>query len=788
MSDDRLMNTVDAKSATTSSRPRRFRLSRHVTRTLFLIGFAVLSGSMKPAGDADDNRRSQDDTGRRPRRVVILGFDGVDPRLMRRFMDEGHLPRLKALAEGGTFDELGAANPAQSPVSWASFSVGANPGKTGIFDFLYRVPDTYIPDIALVERGEKELLASDAGRRALAAAIGIALAALLMLLLWWPSRAVFGRRWRPLGLTVLGASVAIGVAWFLLGLMAKELPRSIPFPKARRHGTPFWQAAGHAGHSSCVLQVPVTFPAQPYPNGKLLTGLGTPDLRGTWGTFAVYAESFPETWTDPVNELGRGLYIDGVTDSVTGGKVVHVEFGDDVDRAETELFGPKNFTLTDEDRERIPPQPDEVRPKLTIVRDRVNKRATLTVGARSLVVKEGEWSDWLDVDFPMNRLIAPKGIVRFRLRSVEPFYLYASPINIHPQEPPPVAPISAPPGYCADLVRDSGGYFETLGWAIATNPLKDELINEDEFLEDLHYSYDTRWKVIRSQLAKQPDTRLFLGVMLAPDRAQHMFWRYIDPRHPGYRADAPARYRDAILETYRKMDRIVGETLDDFVTEETDLWVVSDHGFASFRKGFHINSWLVDNGFMTLKDPSVRERGKVADLGLASPFSNVDWSRTKAYSMGLGMVFLNRRGREPQGIIETPEEAERVRREIISGLEAYRDPDDGERVIRKVYRREDIFSGPYADQASDLVLGFEDGYRVSWDSAAGRVPPGVVENNLNKWSGDHCSVDPTLVPGIVVTNRKLTHDDPVITDVARTVLLALGVEPPEGMEGRDLLR
>ena len=723
-----------------------------------------------------------------PQRVIILGFDGVDPGLVRQFMREGQLPHLAELAQKGSFKDLATTNPAESPVSWAAFSVGSNPGKTGIFDFLRRTPDSYIPDIALVDRTTTPVLPATWMRVGSAAGAGVLMgltAVVIFVLLARILRRKFGRR---LILTLGVAVWAITAAGLFVALEA-WVPRALPRVENARRGIPFWELAGHGGHASCVLQVPVTFPAQGFPHGRLLTGLGTPDIRGTWGTYSIYAESFPEIWSDPVNELGRDLYIDGTTDSVTGGKVVHVEFpdGDQVETT-TVLFGPRDFTITPERRKREPDLIEDLQPELRLRLDRAAGTATFASGGAEVAARAGEWTDWLELEFKLNPLFAVKGIVRFHLRSVRPFYAYASPINFHPAAPPFLAPLSAPADYSREITERTKHLHETVGWAIATNPLKDELINEDEFLSDARFTFDNRWRVIRNEL-EHGDWKLLVGVTMATDRVQHMFWRYLDPTHPLHEANAPDRFKNAILETYRRMDEVVGETMEKFVDDETALWVISDHGFASFKKGVHINSWLVEEGLMTLHDPTLRERGKLADITrAANPFANVDWSRTRAYSLGLGKIYLNRKGREPEGIIETDSEAEEVMDRIIGRFEAFRDPDDGGRVVHRVYRSRDIFTGPYARDAADLVVGFEKGYRVSWDTATGRAPPGVIEVNRNKWSGDHCSVDPGLVPGVVFSNCKIALDDPSIIDMGRTVLLTLGVDIPAALEGRDLLQ
>ncbi len=307
-----------------------FRSVSSVTRSAVLVA-CVAAGVLVSAREPN------------PRRVIVLGFDGVDPRLVTEYMESGDLPNLKALADQGSFLPLATTNPAESPVSWASFTVGANPGHTGIFDFLTRIPDTYIPDIALVKRGQWHFTAT---KRVLwSVAFGLLGAALVALLLF-PFRNKLRRAIR-IGISAAALVVAAGGLFAVLGYV----PASVPIAMKARQGTPFWEAAGDADLSCSILQVPVTFPAEGFDHGRLLTGLGTPDIRGTWGTFTVYASCFPTEWSDPLNRIDESVYSIGFADSVTGGKLVQLILppGDDVE-IETFLYGPRNFTISAQDR------------------------------------------------------------------------------------------------------------------------------------------------------------------------------------------------------------------------------------------------------------------------------------------------------------------------------------------------------------------------------------------------------------------------------------------------------
>jgi predicted AlkP superfamily phosphohydrolase/phosphomutase len=217
------------------------------------------------------------------------------------------------------------------------------------------------------------------------------------------------------------------------------------------------------------------------------------------------------------------------------------------------------------------------------------------------------------------------------------------------------------------------------------------------------------------------------------------------------------------------------------------LIIVSDHGFHSWRKGFNTNTWLVKNGFMTLKNPNAEVKQYNLDnlFGQGSFFPNTDWARTQAYAVGLGQIYLNLRGREKFGIVEPGAEAQGILEDLRLKLLALEDPDTHEKVIEHVYLAKDIFHGARANEAPDLQMGFRDGYRTSWQTSLGAVPAGIIVANMKKWSGDHCASDPTDTQGIFLSNRHFPAS-PSILDVSPTVLGILGVPPPANLDGKPL--
>jgi predicted AlkP superfamily phosphohydrolase/phosphomutase len=204
--------------------------------------------------------------------------------------------------------------------------------------------------------------------------------------------------------------------------------------------------------------------------------------------------------------------------------------------------------------------------------------------------------------------------------------------------------------------------------------------------------------------------------------------------------------------------------------------VISDHGFSSFRRGVNLNAWLKREGYLTLKEGTD---------GSTEWLRDVDWSKTKAYCLGLTGMFLNVKGREQHGIVAPGDEATRLKREIIAKLNGLADTEAGEIGIREAFDTSMLYRGPYLENAPDLLLGYNAGYRTSWDCATGVVSGPIFEDNTKAWSGDHC-IDPRLVPGVFFCNRKIEQEEPALIDIAPTALKLFGIEPPAYMDGRPL--
>ncbi|HUL74255.1 MAG TPA: alkaline phosphatase family protein [Vicinamibacterales bacterium] len=653
-------------------------------------------------------------------KLVILGFDGLDPTLLDLYLERGEMPAFASLIKAGTLGRLETTVSPESPTSWASFATGVNPGKHNIYDFLVRDLQTYIPDLGIVHTQPPTFLFN----------------------------------WMPL---------------------------SRPKITSIRGGTSFWVTAGQAGVRSEVLTVPVTFPPEDVPDGELLAGLPTPDVRGTIGTYSYWA-----------TDLSR--YEEG--NSEMAGDLKHLTFESGV--AHTKLTGPPNpiikkkvkeifgkGKLSDADRTAVAELQvnEDASLPLDIAWTRGSGQATLSVAGQSFTLKAGEWSTWINVDFTINVFIRVHGMLLFYLEQADnELRLYASPINFRPDEPP--VPLSAPSGLAADLYKRLGP-FRTLGWAEATNPLREERIDEQAFMDDLMRAFDDRAKVILDRLGGN-DWDLLVGVIESTDRVQHMMFRLLDPAHPAYNADLAAKFGDSIERVYKRADQFVGQVMDAAPPGAT-IMIVSDHGFHAWRKAVNLNTWLVQQGYMTIKGNEPSKDKKLSDLfGGGEYWENVDWSRTKAYSMGLGQIYINMRGREGQGIVSPGAEASALADEIKGKLLAFVDPDDYHRIVRNVYKRDDVYSGEFLGNAPDLQVGFEDGYRVSWQTTLGGSPQGLVYPNTQKWSGDHCGFDYQTTAGVFVSSKPITRSSPRIIDIAPTVLKFFGVAIPGTIDGKPL--
>lgn len=519
-----------------------------------------------------------------------------------------------------------------------------------------------------------------------------------------------------------------------LSNIRKGRPRRVLKSKA------FWQYASDKGVEAVIIAAPLTFPPDKI-HGRMLSGMGVPDILGTEGTFTFYS-SEPSDQSDDV-----------------GGKTFHVRKSP---MMILNLIGPKVVSSGGNARN------VDVPFKVSLLEDR--GAAIIEYQGNKFEIVVGRWSGWKEVNFDVGFLRKARGILKFYLAEASPdFKLYISPINFDPRRP--FYPISHPKGYSRELAEDIGLYY-TQGMPMDTWAVNRGRLNENTFLEQVTEVLREKRAMLEVEL-----NRLERGILFcyfeSPDIIQHMFWRYIDPKHPLYDANAPQRYKEIIRTWYRYMDDILGVVAKK-IGEEDTLIALSDHGFNTFRRAAHVNGWLRANGYLELDDPKAK-----SSPGL---LKGIDWSKTKAYAIGFGAVYINQRGREGEGIVSPGAETEMLREELSKKLKAWFDEKYGQPVVKDVYPREEIFWGEHADLTPDLYIGFNIGSRASWQTALGGVSEAVIEDNLKSWSGSHL-FDPKLIPGVIFSSRKIEKENPSIYDISPTILKIIGCDDAQLKEG-----
>ncbi len=619
------------------------------------------------------------------KKVIVLGMDGLDPTLLRRYIAEGKLPHFAKLAEHGDFRELGTSNPPQSPVAWSNLITGMNPGGHGIFDFIHRDPRTMTPYLST-------------------------------------SRVEPPKHTLKVGSWVLPLS----------GGTVSQL----------RSGKAFWEVLEEHDIPATVFRMPSNFP----PVGKrsrTFAGMGTPDLLGTYGTFSYFTD-------DLFAPAG----------AVNGGHVYAVRVENS--RVKAQLTGPYNSF-----RKGAP----AVTADFTVWLDPVEPVAKIALQGQEIILKEGEWSGWMRVQFDLLPFLSSvRGICRFYLKQAHPgFQLYATPINLDPADP--ALPLSTPAEYSRELAEELGPFY-TQGIAEDTKAVTAGVLNDAEFLQQSREVMSEQLRIFDREL-RRFQAGLFFFYFSSTDQNAHMFWRAMDERHPGYSAEVAAKFSGVLEDIYVRMDEALGKAMER-LDQSTTLLVVSDHGFAPYYQSFNLNTWLLQNGYLALKPGAAVSGGR-------DYLADVDWSRTRAYGLGLNALYLNLRGRERDGIVAPGAEAEGLLAEITGKLLAVRN--DKLHVLSRVDRASAAYSGARVGEAPDLILGYNRGYRAGWGTVLGGFNKSVLEDNIEAWSGDHC-MDFTQVPGVILSNKKLALADPALTDIAPTLLEEFGIRKEAPMTGR----
>jgi predicted AlkP superfamily phosphohydrolase/phosphomutase len=678
--------------------------------------------------------------------IVVLGFDGVDSTVVEQMLAAGRLPNLAALKARGGYSPLLPTVPAQTPVSWATFSTGLDPGGHEIFDFLKRDPSDLIPTFAVAEETTAPLLFGRATPWVLGGAGLLVFAAAGALAAFLTRRRFVLVVFAVLGLLVGGAVFGAARAW---------IPPGRPAVKNNRLGRTFWSEEG--GRPAAVVRMPVTFPPESFPGGRLLSGLGVPDLSGRIGKPAFYTSDpffTPREGNDFSIELVR-------LSSNTGTQVA-------------KIAGPPGKPFGREGTIDLP---------LTLTVSPARDRLTIDAGAERRELKPGEWSDWVSLSFRVNPVISVSGYARFRLQSVSPeIALYLSPVQFDPARLPPGFALSSPPAFAKELL-DRFGRYKTMGWAIDTWSIQSGTLPEDAFLEDVAATAAQERRMLAALVGQRE--RLLVHYFEFPDRVAHVFWRLRDPQHPAYDAKLAERYGGEVEKSYETMDAIVGETARALRPDDV-LIVLSDHGFATWRRSVNYNSWLVENGYLVLSGGAQR-KSLEALFSRGQFWESVDWSKSKAYAMGLGDVYVNLKGREKNGSVEPGAAYEALRDELSARLTALTDPKNGERAVSRVFKREQVYRRYNPRLIPDLIVTNRPGYRVSWQASLGVPTDTVFEDNRDVWSGDHCSLDPELVKGVFFASKPFrAAQTPGIADVTASIRALLGANAPPDAAGKSL--
>ncbi len=624
------------------------------------------------------------------RRVLVLGFDGMDPNRVMKMVQEGKLPNIKRFLQRGHIRKMATTPPPQSPVAWGSFITGKDPGGYGIYDFIHRDPKTYMPKFSQSD--------------------------------------------------TIPASHFVKLGSWKIPLKGGKVVLN-------RGGKAFWNYLEEAEIDSTVFKVPSNYPPEES-RARTMAGMGTPDLLGTYGTYFLYTSDEREAQAD-----------------LPGARVYYAYFND-YDEMETEIEGPQNPLKEEEEPLTVP---------FKVYLDRGSRAVRIDIQGNEILLKEGELSPWVEIKFEVVKGIQGiTAMVRFLLLNAgEKFRLYISPLCIDPRDP--ALPISTPEDYSRELAEKLG-LFHTLGLPADTKALSNLTFTVGDFITQSMSILEESNRIYHYELERFLSLKKgFLFFYYSSlDQGQHMFWALSDPRHPYYHPEDSKKYGNMIEELYMEFDKVVGYTLKR-IPRDLPLMVISDHGFAPFRRGVNINKWLIEQGYL---------KPSVSDYADSNIVEVADWGNSVAYSIGLNGLYINLQGREGEGRVP-PSEKRGLMEEIKAKLLSMRDPKTGESPITAVFISEDIFSKDYLDRAPDLIIGFNRGYRMDNSSAIGGITRESIHDNLDWWSGDHC-IDPNQVLATFMSNFKIGRT-PHMWDVPATILKLFGVETPPDFKGKPLI-
>jgi predicted AlkP superfamily phosphohydrolase/phosphomutase len=608
--------------------------------------------------------------------VIVLGLDGLSPRIVQQMWNDPKLPDLpnmKKLAQMGHFGPLATTMPALSPVAWSSFITGMSPGGHGIADFIMRDPETYNPVFSIYESRDVD---------------------------------------------------------FSLDLGDYSLPISGGGMYNMRHGTPFWSYLTERGIPAHITKIPTNFPVDETATTGV-SGMGTPAVTDTYGTFSYFTTNLMERYKD-----------------LSGGHVFYVDRAENT--VECELPGPANpFKKYDPEKTRDDEFHYNVKVPFTVHCDTNSQAVRIDIQGKSVVIKQGDFKE-----------------AHPHLR------LYATPVNVDPSNQ--AAPVTWPKEYGAELAEEIGPFFTKMLPA-DNKAFEAHIFSDEDYVSMSQIIMQERVAMFNYEMSKF-DSGLFYFYVSSTDQDAHMLWRNMDATHPMHK-EADPRFAHYIYYMYEEMDKLVGQILP-AVDDNTMLMVCSDHGFEQFGRQFHLNSWLRREGYLTVK-PEARNKTKTS-------IYDVDWDKTIAYGIGFNGLYINRKGREANGIIPD-DKVDRYTREIAGKLTGLTDDENGKTMISRVFDRNEVYSGQYTADMPELLVGYEPGYRNSSDSVQGMTQRTIVDVNPFAWSGDH-SMNRDRVPGSLMVSRKINRRQPSIVDLPVTILEFFGIERPEQMDGRSIFK
>ena len=576
------------------------------------------------------------------------------------------LPNLSRLRAQGGFQRLKTTMPPQSPVAWSTFTTGTDPSTHGIFDFVHRDPATLQPFSSMSQTEESK---------------------------------------------------------FTLSVGPYSIPLTRAHVKSLRKGKAFWELLAAQNIPVTIIRMPANYP--PIEAGEALAGMGTPDLRGTLGTFTLY--------TDDPAEISR---------SVSGGRIVKVPAFNN--RATLKVEGPPNSLLKEHPFTSV---------DMVVDVDPQAPAARLAVSSTQAVVQQGEWSNWLPVEFPLVRgLAGARGMFRVYAKQLHPtLELYVSPINPDPRAPS--LPISEPANYSREIASETGPFY-TLGISEDTSALRQGVFDLPEFLTQSRLVFQDELDLLHYSLRHFHSGLLFF-YFSAIDQNSHILW---------------GKHDSELLPIYQRIDAAIGEVMN--TVKDADLIVMSDHGFTRFDRAVNLNTWLWKQGYLALKGPP----GAGDEL-----FANVDWQKTQLYAIGLNGLYLNLAGREKYGIVKQGPESQKILASVTDKLRSLRDAVNGRQVVETV-------NAMPPNNGPDMIIGYAPGYRASWQTALGGVPENILDDNTDAWIADHC-INADDVPGVLFSNRKLLHgDNASLKDLTVSILGLFGVSPGPGMTGKALFQ